>query len=518
MYKLVAIGGKLRGQEFKLSDGDNTVGRSDEADIILPVKGISKKHLSINVNGRIVYAEDLGSANGTFVNGKVIKKAAVINGDKITLPNVILQVVHVKERKKIIRKRITNDEDELTYLTGGVQPDNIVAKLFWLLKYRAMNIVHGINEEYEWKALLGILLALFVVVNVTLTINPILETTRRIVLKEVAARGKQIAEEMTRTNGEYLRRGAISKIKTNFLDDSRSGVVHYDLFDVEGRIYRPDQRRNEIANDAFSAKVKEWANSESTKTSLVTRWTNGEIGIGQKIYATDINTGAPKVVAILAIRFKPSSLAEEASKSRVAFLEALVTSFIAAIVLFGILYRMTIRHIEEMRYQIEESLRGKRKALSPQWLWQELDPLRDSINTLIQRFRELNNDIQDEDLVEKENDEIYVSTLYEFMQGANGPVLILNSERSVSYINPEAEDVLSMRESTSQGENIENVARNRGLAAKIISICDASAENAGTCQQASLELEGEEYNMFVSSLIGKDNLAKAFYVTFIRLG
>jgi hypothetical protein len=30
MYKLVAVGGKLRGQEFILEEGDNIVGRGDE--------------------------------------------------------------------------------------------------------------------------------------------------------------------------------------------------------------------------------------------------------------------------------------------------------------------------------------------------------------------------------------------------------------------------------------------------------------------------------------------------------
>ena len=75
-----------------------------------------------------------------------------------------------------------------------------------------------------------------------------------------------------------------------------------------------------------------------------------------------------------------------------------------------------------------------------------------------------------------------------------------------------------MRESTSQGENIENVARNRGFAARILSLCDASGENAGTCQKDDVELEGQEYNMFVTSLIGKDSLAKAYYITFVNLG
>ncbi len=518
MFKLVAVGGKLRGKEFTLQEGDNVLGRSDEADIEINVKGVSKKHLTINVNGRVLYIEDMNSSNGTFVNGKVIKKSTIIHGDKITLPNLILQVVYVKERKKIIKKRVNVEDDEAQYLTGGEMPDSLVAKIIWIFRYRLMKFVHGINEEYEWKVLLAILLFVFVVVNVTLTIFPVLETTKSLLLVEVAKRGKHIADEMTRTNGDALRRGDISKLKTSFLDDKNNGVVSYDLFDPDGRIYRPDTRRNSFISDPFSVEVKEWAGRDSTRTNYVIPRRNGEIGIGQKIYATDIKTGVLKVVAILAIRFKPASLAAEASKSRVAYMEALVTSFLASIIFFAIVYYMTLRHFDEMRYQVEEALRGKRKSLKPTYLLEELNPLRDSVNTLIQRFRELQSDIHDDDLTEKESDELYVASLYEFMQGAQGPVLILNSEKKVSYINPEAEDILSMRENTSQGENIENVARNRGFAARILSLCDASGENAGTCQKDDVELEGQEYNMFVTSLMGKDSLPKAYYITFVNLG
>ena len=37
MFKLVAVAGKLRGQEFTLNNGENVLGRSDEHDLVLPV-------------------------------------------------------------------------------------------------------------------------------------------------------------------------------------------------------------------------------------------------------------------------------------------------------------------------------------------------------------------------------------------------------------------------------------------------------------------------------------------------
>ncbi len=101
MFKLVAVAGKLRGREFVLSEGENTVGRDSSCSVVISVDGISKKHFSMTVTGDTAYAEDLGSSNGTFLNGKIIKKATVKAGDKIALPDLILQVVYVKEKKAL---------------------------------------------------------------------------------------------------------------------------------------------------------------------------------------------------------------------------------------------------------------------------------------------------------------------------------------------------------------------------------------------------------------------------------
>ena len=129
MYKLVAVGGKLRGQEFVLEEGENTLGRSDDCDITLGVNGVSKKHMSITVTDDVAYVQDMGSSNGTFLNGNIIKRATAKNGDKIALPDLILQVVYVKEKKVIVKKKSSPKDFEKfidKLYTVGVQDLKIV--------------------------------------------------------------------------------------------------------------------------------------------------------------------------------------------------------------------------------------------------------------------------------------------------------------------------------------------------------------------------------------------------------
>src|SRR5690606_2146859 len=112
-------------------------------------------------------------------------------------------------------------------------------------------------------------------------------------------------------------------------------------------------------------------------------------------------------------------------------------------------------------------------------------------------------------------DDSYVRTLYEFLQGAQGPVMILNSEKTIQHLNSEAEDLTGMRESAASGTSLLDSARDQGFAATVIDLCDQSANNEGSNQSEVYELTGKNYSINISSLIGKDNFAKAYYITFV---
>ena len=515
MYKLVVVGGKFRGKEFVLEEGESIIGRDSGCDIHIPIEGVSSRHCSINVASDSCYVADMGSSNGTFVNGKMIKRKTVENGDKIALPDIIIQVVLVEEKKIIIRK--TSDENvnnAESYFKGGIPPKALPLKLLWIFKYKCMSFLYGINEEYEWKSLLGILLSIFVVVSISAAVFPIIKDSQYILLKEVAERGKHYVGEIVRSNREALRKNQIQKLDTAFLSKEKS-VKEYRLYDLEGRIVRPNELLNEYISKPFYVQVKSFYEKNRYQDRVyLKKLPNGVIGVGKIIKSYNPNLGQIEPLAIIALKFSPTSLQLEGAFERKAYVESLITMILGAIFFFLIIYYLTLRPLEEMRFQLEEAMDGNRKIIESKWIMSELDPLKNSINALLRRVRDLSNEGGDE-FEEDESDEDYIATLQEFMKGSGVPVIILDSDKNIVSVNNLAEDLSGIRENSSQGVNILEVAREKGLAATIVELCDASANENGRSNQGEYELVGQIYKIYVNSLMGKDSFAKGYYISFL---
>ena len=81
-------------REFPLIDGENIVGRDTEAAIRLNAPGISRRHARIHVSGTSVTIEDLGSKNGTYVQGvRVGGVQELRDGDEIRVSRELLVVL-----------------------------------------------------------------------------------------------------------------------------------------------------------------------------------------------------------------------------------------------------------------------------------------------------------------------------------------------------------------------------------------------------------------------------------------
>lgn len=79
---LLFLGEKQLGT-FALTKAEFTIGRNPGNDILIDNVGVSRRHAVIQVSGDHVVVEDLGSANGTFVNGQKITKHELQDGDEI---------------------------------------------------------------------------------------------------------------------------------------------------------------------------------------------------------------------------------------------------------------------------------------------------------------------------------------------------------------------------------------------------------------------------------------------------
>ena len=70
-------------KEVQLTKDRTTLGRRPYNDIVIDNLAVSGEHAVLQMTGNEVYLEDLNSTNGTYVNGKAVKKQLLQNNDTV---------------------------------------------------------------------------------------------------------------------------------------------------------------------------------------------------------------------------------------------------------------------------------------------------------------------------------------------------------------------------------------------------------------------------------------------------
>jgi serine phosphatase RsbU (regulator of sigma subunit) len=93
MPSLVFLAGPIAGRRYKLADGEYVIGRRSDCQIFVPDMRVSRQHARLWKTGEAWEIEDLGSNNGTFVNGIKVQTATQIrHDDEILIANNRIRV------------------------------------------------------------------------------------------------------------------------------------------------------------------------------------------------------------------------------------------------------------------------------------------------------------------------------------------------------------------------------------------------------------------------------------------
>ena len=92
-WSLVVIAGSALGQRVEVGSRPLVIGRSRECGLMLQGGGLSRRHSAIwTIDGRL-WIRDLGSTNGTYVNGAPVTTEKLAVGDEVRLGDSVLRVL-----------------------------------------------------------------------------------------------------------------------------------------------------------------------------------------------------------------------------------------------------------------------------------------------------------------------------------------------------------------------------------------------------------------------------------------
>jgi len=92
------IGGNDRGKQFELNKPEIRIGRGTDQDVVLADIAVSRRHVTILTEGQRFRLKDLGSGNGSLVNGQRVDTVILNDGDQIEIGNTLMRFDHAASR------------------------------------------------------------------------------------------------------------------------------------------------------------------------------------------------------------------------------------------------------------------------------------------------------------------------------------------------------------------------------------------------------------------------------------
>ena len=120
---LIFLAGPNAGRRYKLIDGDYIIGRRSDCQVFVPDMRVSRQHARIFRQRGKWMIEDLGSNNGTWVNGESVQSVALKPDDEITIAQNRIRVEGPKKGKGDAEAHVTVvDVDSPALYVSSTQP------------------------------------------------------------------------------------------------------------------------------------------------------------------------------------------------------------------------------------------------------------------------------------------------------------------------------------------------------------------------------------------------------------
>lgn len=486
MWSVRILSGPQTGQIFDLKMGKNLLGRGINCDFKITSGGISKEHCEIHVYKDKVIVVDLKSSNGTFVNGVKIQNSIIKLGDKVSVFDVIMDVIPPPDiRPKVAtpvprplqpRPRPVQQPRQLSpqmyqqqppafpmqggaamqaqmyqqqapILQGVPQQNNFAAaaepqktlseRVDTYMENVVMPIFYKLSVVFPFKQVLLGMMILFVVFVTISSVVPLTTILKESNFSEASKRAKSVARAMARINEQALLSGQFNNLNVSEAlkeDGIKEAII---IQQSDGAIVAPTEKVGRDISKSFVIQARK------EPRAMAAQLEGNTIAASHPIAAYDPLSGETTVKYIAIVFYDVASLNIDDGRVISLFMQTLVISALFGIGLYLLFGRLIEYPIRTLNKQIDIALREKSDRTEVAFDYPELQKAVANVNLLLNR---LWNGLSDsENMKPTQNRDVEFSQMVNMLTqpaavvGANNSVIACNIQfATLVQTSPEA--------------------------------------------------------------------------------
>lgn len=431
MWSIRVLSGPQTGQIFDLKMGKNLLGRGTNCDFKITSGGISKEHCEIHVYKDKVIVVDLKSSNGTFVNGVKIQNSIIKLGDKVSVFDVITDVIPSPDirpkaaapapRPLQLRPRPAAPpqrsqfsgpsappqmyQQQANYpMQGGAamqaqmyqqpmqeisQQNNFAAtaeipktlseKVDEYMENAVMPIFYKLAVVFPFKQVVLGMMLLFVVFVTIASIFPLTTILKESNFSEASKRAKSVARAMARINEQALLAGQFNSLNVSEAlkeDGIKEALI---IQQSDGAIVAPTEKVGRDISKSFVIQARK------EPRAMAAQLEGNVIGASHPIAAYDPLSGETAVKYVAIVFYDVASLNINDGRVISLFMQTLVISALFGIGLYFLFARLIEYPIRTLNKQIDVALREKSDRTEVSFDYPELQKAVANVNLLLNR-------------------------------------------------------------------------------------------------------------------------------------
>ncbi len=520
MFKLKITKGPDRvGEKLTLKTNSQLViGRSDSADFKLTKGSVSKKHCVIRVlSDSELEIEDLGSSNGTFVNGVLIKKHICVAGDIIKISQYELSLSDSSSQKAILTPKLVTETPDFgssrpassTRLTklgaspseswnsspeSGAEPKDFGAKVLNWLESNVYPLADKLSSTISVRLLLTVSFVFWSILLITLTAYPFMDKANQRVQTQAVEVARLYARQLVRVN-----QSAIVEQRYNQLVgvlDAKSGqtpglVESLILDNQKAQILAPSDKLGLGLPNNFASRAI------ASEKEFIAIDSDGRAHVGLPIFIGTVDGN--KAVATAYVVFN----IDRAIFNAATLLDQITTSLLVGLILGGILllfaYRWTEGSLVRLTSQINTHSRDPSQEIKLEVNWKPISELSAEINSLAIKAQ---NGANPQGNFNSADAGASSQALSEWVNSVPFASALMDSNQIITAWNSKMEQISGIRSLQAVGSDISGASRDLSFETTIKELCDAALNNSNSVHKKELDISGTNYVVnvtFVSS-------------------